>query len=335
MKQTSWVGIKSATEQVPQTIRWRGFCLKTIYIGALRIRLRKPIERTTKVTVLASMSPAGADIIKHNGQRRRTICDLSPEQIASFQERIYKHYRSEGRVLPWRKTRDPYNILVSELMLQQTQVERVLVKYPLFLNNFPTFSALSNAPLKNVLEVWQGLGYNKRAIALKRIAQTVEAQFMGKLPSDYSVLIGLPGVGSTTACAIRTFAFDIPSVFIETNIRTVYIHTFYAEEQDITDDSLYPLVECTLDRSNPRNWYYALMDYGSMLKRQYTKQVTFKGSNRQMRGKIISLIIVNSGITETDLTRRLNADPQAISRNLQKLQEEGFLKRDQSKIFIA
>lgn len=291
------------------------------------------------------MSAAGADIIKHNVQRRRTTCDLSSEQITSFQERIYKHYRSKGRVLPWRKTRDPYNILVSELMLQQTQVERVLVKYPLFLNIFPTFSALSNAPLKNVLEVWHGLGYNKRAIALKRIAQTVEAQFMGKLPSDYSVLIGLPGVGPTTACALRTFAFDIPSVFIETNIRTVYIHTFYAEEQDITDDSLYPLVECTLDRSNPRNWYYALMDYGSMLKRQYTnpsrkssqhkKQVPFKGSNRQMRGKIISLIIVNSGITETDLTRRLNVDPQAISRNLQKLQEEGFLKRDQSKIFIA
>ncbi|HEX7514480.1 MAG TPA: winged helix-turn-helix transcriptional regulator [archaeon] len=285
------------------------------------------------------------DIVKQSGQRLGTICDLSSEQIASFQERIYKHYRSKGRELPWRKTRDPYKILVSELMLQQTQVERVLVKYPLFLNNFPTFSALSNAPLKNVLEVWQGLGYNKRAIALKRIAQTVATQFMGKLPSDYSVLTGLPGIGHTTACAIRTFAFDIPSVFIETNIRTVYIYTFYAEEHDIKDDSLYPLVESTLDRSNPRNWYYALMDYGSMLKRQHTnpsrksarhkKQAPFKGSNRQLRGKIISLIIVHSGITETDLTRRLNADPQAISRNLQKLQEEGFLKREQSKIFIA
>jgi A/G-specific adenine glycosylase len=230
-------------------------------------------------------------------------------------------------------------------MLQQTQVERVLVKYPLFLNNFPTFSALSHASLKNVLEVWQGLGYNKRAIALKRIGQTVESQFMGTLPSDYSALIGLPGVGHTTACAIRTFAFDIPSVFIETNIRTVYIHTFCAEKQDVKDDSLYPLVECTLDRTNPRNWYYALMDYGSMLKRQHTnpsrksvqhkKQVPFKGSNRQLRGKMISLIMVHSGITETDLTRRLNSDPETISRNLQKLQAEGFLKRDQSKIFIA
>ena len=230
-------------------------------------------------------------------------------------------------------------------MLQQTQVERVLVKYPLFLSNFPTFLALLRAPLKNVLEVWQGLGYNKRAIALKRIAQTVEAQFMGKLPSDYLALIGLPGVGHATACAIRTFAFDIPSVFIETNIRTVYIHTFYAEEQDIKDAALYPLVECTLDRSNPRNWYYALMDYGAMLKRQHTnpsrksaqhkKQAPFKGSNRQLRGKMISLIILHSGITETELTQRLDADSQAISRNLEKLQSEGFVKRDQTKLFIA
>ena len=255
------------------------------------------------------------------------------------------HYRSEGRVLPWRKTRDPYKILVSELMLQQTQVERVLVKYQLFLNNFPSFSALSHAPLKNVLEVWHGLGYNKRAIALKRIAQTVEAQFVGKLPSDYSALVGLPGVGHATACAIRTFAFDIPSVFIETNIRTVFIHAFYADEKGVEDDKLYPLVECTLDRSNPRKWYYALMDYGAMLKKQhknpsrnsaqYKKQVPFEGSNRQLRGKIISLIIAHSGITEADLIRRLNVAPQLISSNLQKLEAEGFLKRHETKFFIA
>ena len=291
------------------------------------------------------MAAAGADIIKHNGKSRRTICVLSSEQITSFQERIYKHYRSEGRVLPWRKTRDPYKILVSELMLQQTQVERVLVKYQLFLNNFPSFSALSHAPLKNVLEVWHGLGYNKRAIALKRIAQTVETQFVGKLPSDYSALVGLPGVGHATACAIRTFAFDIPSVFIETNIRTVFIHAFYADEKGVEDDKLYPLVESTLDRSNPRKWYYALMDYGAMLKKQhknpsrnsaqYKKQVPFEGSNRQLRGKIISLIIAHSGITEADLIRRLNVDPQLISSNLQKLEAEGFLKRHHTKFFIA
>jgi len=270
---------------------------------------------------------------------------LSSTQIASFQEQIYRHYRSDGRVLPWRKTSDPYKILVSELMLQQTQVERVLVKYQLFLNNFPSFSALSRAPLKNVLEVWHGLGYNKRAIALQRIAQIVETQFLGKLPSDYLTLIGLPGVGRATAGAIQAFAFDIPSVFIETNIRTVYIHTFYPDEQGVDDKKIYPLVESTLDRSNPRHWYYALMDYGVMLKKQhknpsrnsaqYTKQVPFKGSNRQLRGQILSLIVAHSGITEIDLTQRLNVDPQLISRNLQKLEAEGFLKRNRTKFFIA
>ncbi len=248
-------------------------------------------------------------------------------------------------MLPWRETRDPYKILVSELMLQQTQVERVVAKYKMFLNVFPNFSALARAPLKNVLDVWQGLGYNKRAIALKRIAQTVDAESAGKLPSDYSALVGLPGVGPATACAILTFAFDMPTVFIETNIRTVFIHTFYTEERGVEDDEIYPLVECTLDRSNPRMWYYALMDYGAMLKKQFKnpsrnsaqhkKQVPFEGSNRQLRGKIISLIVAHPEITETDLTRRLHADPQLISRNLQKLEAEGFVKRDQTKFVIA
>jgi A/G-specific adenine glycosylase len=248
-------------------------------------------------------------------------------------------------MLPWRQTRDPYKILVSELMLQQTQVERVAAKYELFLKNFPNFSALSHALLKNVLEVWRSLGYNKRAIALKRIAQTVEAKFAGKLPSDYSALVDLPGVGPVTACAIRTFAFDIPTVFIETNIRTVFIFNFFANERGITDNKLYPLVECTLDRSNPRAWYYALMDYGVTLKKQfknpsrnstrYKKQVPFECSNRQLRGKIISLILTNPEITEPDLTQRLQADPQLIARNLQKLEAEGFFKRNQAKFVIA
>ena len=248
-------------------------------------------------------------------------------------------------MLPWRGTRDPYKILVSELMLQQTQVERVVVKYELFLNVFPGFSALAHAPLKSVLEVWHGLGYNKRAVALKRIAQTVDDQLAGKLPSDYPALVALPGVGPATACAIQAFAFDKPTVFIETNIRTVFIHSFYSNERGVEDAEIYPLVECTLDRSNPRTWYYALMDYGAMLKKQFKnpsrnsaqhkKQVPFEGSNRQLRGKILSLIVAHPGITETDLTRRLQVDPQLISHNLQKLEAEGFFKRDQTKLVIA
>ena len=157
----------------------------------------------------------------------RKKCDLSPSAIERFREVIYQHYRTQGRILPWRLTRDPYKILVSELMLQQTQAERVVAKYESFLREFPNFAALSRARLQNVLEMWHGLGYNKRALALKRAAQIVDATFDGMLPSDYAALVELPGVGRTTACAIRAFAFDAPEVFIETNIRAVFIHFFF------------------------------------------------------------------------------------------------------------
>ena len=275
----------------------------------------------------------------------RKNCNLSPKAIECFRQTIYQHYRKEGRVLPWRLTRDPYKILVSELMLQQTQAERVVAKYEAFLRDFPNFDVLSHARLQNVLEMWHGLGYNKRALALKRIAQIVDTKFDGKLPSDYAALVQLPGVGRTTACAIRAFAFDAPEVLIETNIRAVFIHTFFADDQGVKDDEIFPLVDCTLDRSNPREWYYALMDYGVMLKKKYknpsrqsahhTKQAPFKHSNRQLRGQILAEIVTHPDITEPELLSRLNADHRLILRNLKKLEEEGFFKREQTRFLIG
>jgi A/G-specific DNA glycosylase len=271
--------------------------------------------------------------------------DLSASGIERFRELIHQHYRTQGRILPWRLTRDPYKILVSELMLQQTQVKRVVAKYESFLRDFPNFAALSRARLQNVLEMWHGLGYNKRALALKRTAQIVDTKFDGMLPSDYAALVELPGVGRTTACAIRAFAFDAPEVFIETNIRAVFIHFFFADAEGVKDAEIYPFVECTLDRSNPRTWYYALMDYGVMLKKKYTnpsrqsahhkRQAPFKHSNRQLRGQILALIVAHADMTETELLRRLNVDSELILRNLKKLEEEGFFKREQSKFVIG
>jgi A/G-specific adenine glycosylase len=275
----------------------------------------------------------------------RKNCDLSPSAIERFREVIYQHYRTQGRILPWRLTRDPYKILVSELMLQQTQVERVVAKYELFLREFPNFAVLSRARLQNVLEMWHGLGYNKRALALRRTAQIVDTTFDGMLPSDYAALVELPGVGRTTACAIRAFAFDAPEVFIETNIRAVFIHFFFADAEGVKDAEIYPFVESTLDRLNPRTWYYALMDYGVMLKQKYKnpsrqsahhkRQAPFKNSNRQLRGQILALILTHPGMTETELLRQLNADSELILRNLKKLEEEGFFKREQSKFVIG
>jgi A/G-specific adenine glycosylase len=271
--------------------------------------------------------------------------NLSPNASERFRERIYQYYRKHGRTLPWRLTCDPYKILVSELMLQQTQVERVVAKYELFLREFPSFAALAHARLQKVLELWQGLGYNKRALALKRIAQIVDTKFAGKLPDDYAALVELPGVGRTTACAIRAFAFDAPEVLIETNIRAVFIHSFFADAEGVRDNEIYPLVEWTLDRSNPREWYYALMDYGVMLKKKHRnpsrqsahhrKQTPFESSNRQLRGQILAQILAHPEMTESQLLWRLNADPALILRNLRKLEEEGFFKREQTRFVIG
>jgi A/G-specific adenine glycosylase len=183
-------------------------------------------------------------------------------------------------------------------MLQQTQVSRVLEKYPQFLKAFPTVEALANVQLSEVLKVWQGMGYNRRGLALKKMAEKVTTEFSGKIPRERHELESLPGVGPYTAGAVRAFAFDEPEIFIETNIRRIFIHHFFKNKEGISDREIYPLVEATLDRDRPREWYWALMDYGSHLpkiarknpntqSKHYMKQSTFKGSLRELRGKII------------------------------------------------
>ncbi len=269
---------------------------------------------------------------------------LEPRAIECFQNTIYSYFRTHRRDLPWRNTHEPYEILVSEIMLQQTQVGRVLSKYKQFLAAFPTFRALSEASLKNVLDVWRGLGYNRRAISLKKIAYIVVNEFGGQLPSNAQILQKLPGIGKATAGAIRAFAYNEPAVFIETNIRTVFLHTFFADKQGTKDTELYPLVELTLDRSNPRNWYYALMDYGVMLKKRYSnpsrlsahhkQQTSFQGSSRQLRGAVLALVAEHPGITELELANALHRDEETIKRTLIKLEREGFFKRRGNAFFV-
>ncbi|MGZ7167981.1 MAG: A/G-specific adenine glycosylase [Halobacteriota archaeon] len=269
---------------------------------------------------------------------------LSLPVIAHFQKIVYNYYQAHGRDLPWRSTSDPYKILVSEVMLQQTQVERVLHKYEQFLQSFPTFEALAEAPLHVVLDIWRGLGYNRRAIALKKIARITVEQFNGKLPSDDHALQNLPGIGKATAGAVRAFAFHKPAIFIETNIRTVFLHMFFTGKEGTKDSEICPLIEQTLDRSNPREWYYALMDYGVMLKKRYgnpsrrsahhKKQASFQGSNRQLRGAILTSIIEHPGITEIELVNILQKDPDVVQTNLLRLEQEGFFKRKGNAFFV-
>jgi A/G-specific adenine glycosylase len=270
---------------------------------------------------------------------------LSEDAVRAFRDLIYAYFIEYGRKLPWRETNNPYHILVSEIMLQQTQVERVIEKYEAFIKTFPDFHALAQASLQEILKVWQGLGYNRRAIALKRSAEIVVASFDGMLPSQPDELMKLPGIGRYTASAIATFAFDQPVVFIETNIRTVFIHFFFHNQSEINDSEILPLIEQTLDSSRPRTWYNALMDYGVMLKQQrqnpsrksahYHKQTPFKGSNRELRGMILRALTRETSLSERELVHTLNIDPARVKGTFMQLQDEGFIKKSENRYRIA
>lgn len=230
---------------------------------------------------------------------KRPPSKIHPTQIPDFQAHVWAFYEKQGRHdLPWRKTKNPYKILVSEVMLQQTQVSRVREKYAEFLKAFPNVKILANASLSEVLRVWQGMGYNRRAKYLHDTAQKIMLEHRGNVPKSEQALRALPGIGHYTANAILTFAHNEPRVFIETNIRRVFIHHFFKNKRGVSDKEILPLIEATLDTKNPREWYYALMDYGAQLpkitklnsnkqSKHYAKQSSFKGSPRELRGKII------------------------------------------------
>jgi A/G-specific adenine glycosylase len=268
---------------------------------------------------------------------------MTPEAIRTFQMIIYTYYRAHGRTFPWRETENPYHILVSEIMLQQTQVQRVIHKYLQFIHTFPDFSSLAQAPLKRVLHLWHGLGYNRRALHLKRIAEIVVTQFGHTLPRTPDVLQTFPGIGKATAGAIAVFAFNEPAVFVETNIRSVFIHFFFQDRPTVKDTEIYPLVEQTLDTAAPRTWYYGLTDYGVMLKKLYTslnkksyhyqKQSPFEGSDRQIRGKILEILITRPH-TKSELMQVVGSTPERVEKILLQLEREEFIKNDDTIISI-
>lgn len=210
---------------------------------------------------------------------------------SDFIKEIYAYYKTHRRSFPWRECISPYRVLVSEIMLQQTQAPRVVAKYNEFIKKFPSLKKLNEASTKDVLSAWQGLGYNRRALYLKSIT---------KIPKTYEELVELPGIGPNTAGSILAFAYNIPHPFIETNIRSVYIHFFFKNKEKVDDKEIMELIKETLDQKNPREWYYALMDYGAMLKKtanpslkskHYKKQSPFKGSHREKRGKVLKILL--------------------------------------------
>jgi A/G-specific adenine glycosylase len=219
-----------------------------------------------------------------------------------FINEILKFYKESGRHdLPWRKNINSYKVLVSEIMLQQTQVVRVIPKFTLWMKTYPTLTAFSRASFKDVLILWQGLGYQRRAKALYQLAQTTT-----RIPASFEELLKLSGIGPYTAGAICAFAYDSFShPVLETNIRTVLIESFHPGEQQIHDGILYDDLarlekNITIKKLGARAWYYALMDYGAHLKQlrishnkksaHYTKQSAYEGSLRQLRAKTLFAI---------------------------------------------
>jgi len=269
---------------------------------------------------------------------------LSSEVINAFQKIIYSYYKQYGRDFPFRNDINPYNVLISEIMLQQTQTGRVTEKFLQFKKEFPDFQALSIAPLEEVLHAWQGLGYNRRAIALKKIAELVINEFNGILPDSVGQLKEFPQIGHNTASSIVAFAFNKPVYFIETNIRRVFIYFYFPKKKKIDDKEILPIVKSTLDKRNPRKWYYALMDYGVMLKKNhpelhkrsahYRKQAPFKGSDRQIRGKILRQLLKIKELTQIELSQQLNVNLNKLKSILHQLEKEGFIFMDGSKITI-
>ena len=285
--------------------------------------------------------------------------ELTPE-LRAFVEFVAKKGRELYRDLPWRRTYDPYAIWISEVMLQQTQVSRVDGRWQRWLERFPTVDALAAAAPSDVLEEWQGLGYNRRALSVHRAAQAI-SKAGGVFPQDPKELVKLPGIGPATAAGIRAFAFNLHGVYLETNVRTVFLHELYPQAEGVPDSELVPLVELTCPASvanaadavaelTPRSWYYALLDYGAYLKKtipnpsrrskSHVKQSRFEGSHRQKRAELLRVLLAHKdegGAEFETLHQQLcqievNAGREALDEQvtlglLEELAKEGFCQK--------
>ena len=272
-----------------------------------------------------------------------------------FVARVWERGDELYRDLPWRNTTDPYAVLVSEIMLQQTQVARVERYWARFMAAFPSVDALAAASTSDVLEMWQGLGYNRRALALKKAADQCSAECGGRLPESYEGLLALPGIGPATAAGVMAFAHGVPSVYVETNVRAVFIHELFPDCDKVSDKQLVPLVEAACppphapEGRGVRAWYYALLDYGSFLKREgvnptrrsahYARQSSFEGSRRQKRAWIVRRVLaapegVPAQVVLRELSKeergagRESVEPELFDSIVSDLVSEGFFRRE-------
>ncbi|MDC7245505.1 MAG: DNA repair protein [Sphaerochaetaceae bacterium] len=274
---------------------------------------------------------------------------LSGEDSRSFLDEfslfIRSWYAGNGRKFEWRETCDPYRILLSELMLQQTQTGRVLPKYRQFLSLWPTLEDMAASTLTDVLFAWKGLGYNRRAKALRDIARMSEP-YGYTLPPDEKILRTFPMIGEATSAAIMAFAYQKRSIYLETNIRRVIIHHFFVSSDAVKDREIRKILEALADRqSDMKMWYYALMDYGVMIKKtginpnrrshHYHKQSPFENSNRQIRSALLHTITVEGIQPKRALLQRFSFEPGRIEGALKQLEDEGFIEQSVSETEVC
>ena len=265
-------------------------------------------------------------------------------KIENFQQELYERASGLYRDMPWRDDTRPYYVLVSELMLQQTQVARVVPKFEAFISRFSNEKILAQASLADVLGMWQGLGYNRRAKYLHDTAKIIVNELGGVFPDSAQELIKLPGIGKNTAGAILAYSFNQPALFIETNVRTVYLHHFYDDQFDVTDKQLLEKLDETIDIENPRGFYQALMDYGSWLKangvnnisnsKHYKKQSPLKGSVREVRGQLLSLL-TTEGTQSLAGLRQLYKTDSRLNLALQGLEKDGLVSVKEGKLYLT
>ncbi len=263
-----------------------------------------------------------------------------------FYNTVMEYYGEYGRHdLPWRKKQTPYYVAISEIMLQQTQVDRVVPFFKNWMRLFPSWAALSRAPQSEVLRAWKGLGYNSRALRLHKLAQQVVEQYRGRLPSDFKELLMLPGVGPYTAGAIRAFAFNEYTPLIETNIRRVFIHHFFRDQGGVSDSEIMEIIDEIGEIDEPRIWYAALMDYGSTLpkiikhnpnrqSKHYSKQSQFKGSDRQIRGRILDILLEENRILKKKVFEMLGSESVRYENICNQLEAEGFIAQKKGRLIL-
>jgi len=258
-------------------------------------------------------------------------------EIEEFREAVISHYRRQGREFPWRFA-DPWGVMVSEFMLQQTRTERVIPYWENWMKIWPRPEDLADASMEEALREWSGLGYNRRCRCLKDSAAIIAGENGGTVPETPQALLLLPGVGPYISSAVACFAYNYPAVFIETNIRSAVIHCFFPGRNDVRDSEIIPILEAALNHNDPRAWYYALMDYGAFLKKtttnpsrrsaHYTRQSPFNGSLRQARGRVIKALVSKGRCSAEELKLTSGLEDEKLYDVLEKLKKESFVAED-------